>query len=54
MNLPQERLMILMIIEAQMTVFKELVAGTTTINRDQFAKLLCSIMPDSYKDRLND
>ncbi len=50
----EERLMILMIIEAQMTVFKELVAGTTTINRDQFAKLLCSIMPDSYKDRLND
>ena len=43
---------ILMIIEAQIAVFKELVNGTTSISREEFADLLCSIMPASYKDRI--
>ena len=47
----EERLTILMIIEAQIAVFKELVNGTTSISREEFADLLCSIMPASYKDR---
>lgn len=45
-----ERLMILMIIEAQMTIFKELVDGTTDISREDFAGLLCSVMPESYME----
>ena len=48
----EERLTILMIIEAQIAVFKELVNGTTSISREDFADLLCSIMPASYKDRI--
>lgn len=48
----EERLTILMIVEGQMIVFKELVNGTTHISREQFVKLLCSIMPVSYKDRI--
>ena len=51
-KLEEERLTILMIIEAQIAVFKELVNGTTSIRREEFADLLCSIMPVSYKDRL--
>ena len=47
----EERLMIRIIIEAQMVVFKELVDGTTSISREDFAGLLCSFMPKSYKDR---
>ena len=51
-KLEEERLTILMIIEAQIAVFKELVNGTTSISREEFADLLCSIMPASYKDRI--
>ncbi|MDO4527826.1 MAG: TetR family transcriptional regulator [bacterium] len=49
----EERLTILMIIEGQMSVFKEVVDGTTSINREDFARILCSIMPDSYKNRID-
>lgn len=47
----EERLTVRMITEGQMIVFKELVNGTADISKEQFVKLLCSIMPASYKDR---
>jgi AcrR family transcriptional regulator len=50
----EERLTILMIVEGQMALFKLLVDGKADVNRDGFAALLCSLMPDSYKDLLHD
>jgi len=50
----EERITILMIIEGQMALFKLLVEGKADVDRDEFAALLCSIMPDSYKDLLHD
>jgi len=46
----EERLTICMIVEGQMSVFREVVDGTTDISREDFARILCSIMLDSYKN----
>ena len=38
-----------MMIDGQMSLLKQLVKGKVTLDREEFADLLCSIMPDSYK-----
>lgn len=45
----KERLFIIMMIDGQMSLLKQLVKGKVTLDREEFADLLCSIMPDSYK-----
>ena len=50
----EERLMIIMIVDGQIALFKLLVEGKASINREEFAHLLCSIMPESYMTLLHD